>query len=129
MTPAQAKKFFIDKIKFQAVRENIRLSEAEEYMLSWSETEEFAINQTLLDKFNEETTDKEFEKKITNLIKHAFEFDIKRDSEMEETYRSAYYALKTEDHYILIMIEDGIGSILEKFGLLSRIFYKIFGPR
>lgn len=74
----QAKKFFTDKIIFQAQKDGISLSDAEKYMLEWTETEEgFELKQDLIDKFNEETTDFEFEQKICNLLISAYEYDVK----------------------------------------------------
>ena len=114
----QAKDFFIERIVLQAQTDNISLSEAEKYMLRWTETEEgFEMDQKLIDRFNEETIDSEYEKKISNLIKHAYEADIKNDSQMKEKYQSAYKALRKGDHYILVMIDDAIGSKLKRWGI------------
>ena len=64
LTKFQAKQFFVGKIILQAQREHIALSEAEQYMLNWSEVEnDFKIDQKLTNEFEKQTTDKEFEKK------------------------------------------------------------------
>ena len=110
---SQAKKYFIDKILLQARHENIQLSEAEKYMLGWTEkTEDFVINNQLLDKFNLETTDDKFENKITGLLSRVYNSDVNTDPTLKETYRDAYRTLNSGDHYILIMIRSAIGSKL-----------------
>ncbi len=114
----QAKKFFIDRIVLYAQKNNIPLTEAEKYMLGWTEVEKgFEINQELTQQFNEETSDAEYEKKMSSLVRSAYEADIKSDEEMKETYRNAYKMLKQGDHYLLIMIDEAIGGKLRKWGL------------
>jgi hypothetical protein len=106
----QAKKFFIDRIIFHAQKGNIPLTEAERYMLGWTEVEQgFEMNQQLTEKFNEETSDAKYEKKISSLVRSAYDADIKSDPELKETYRSAYKVLKQGDHYLLVMINNSIG--------------------
>jgi hypothetical protein len=113
-----AKRFFIDKVLLQAQKENITLSEAEKYMLNWTETEVgFEIDQILINKFNAETTNAAYEKKICSLLRHAYDNDVVNDSRMKETYRNAYRTLNKRDHYILVMIDEAIGSKLRKWGL------------
>lgn len=114
----QAKNFFIERIDQQAQKDKRPISEAENYMLHRTETESgFIINQTFLDKFNEETTDEAFEKKICVLLERAYASDISNDPSMKETYRNAYHALRKGDHYILVMIGEAIGMKLRKWGL------------
>ena len=109
----QAKRYFIDKIILQARQENIQLSEAEKYMLGWTETEEgFVINKQLLDRFNQETTNEKFEKKITGLLKHVYKSEANNDPASKETYRDAYRVLSAGYHYILVMIRSAIGTKL-----------------
>ena len=114
----QAKAFFVEKIIFQAQKDNEPLSDAEKYMLQWTETEDgFEMNQVLIDQFNAETNDSEYEKKISNLLRSAYEADVTNASEMKEKYRDAYKTLKKGDHYILVMIEDAIAVKLKKWGI------------
>jgi len=110
----EAKQFFIDKILAQAERSNVLLSEAEKYMLKWTELEDgFVVDKNIVAIFNKETTDKTFETKIRGLLAGAFEFDTKGKQKMIETYRNAYNALKKHDHYIMVMINDSIGRNLQ----------------
>ena len=114
----QAKAFFVERIIFQAQKDNVPLSDAERYMLQWTETEgAFEMNQALIDQFNAETNDAQYEKKISSLLKSAYETDVANASEMKERYRDAYKTLKRGDHYILVMIEEAIGAKLKKWGV------------
>jgi hypothetical protein len=109
----EGKKFFVDKVISQALKEGIALSEAEKYMLQWTEVEEgFLIDEKLNEKFREETTDEEYEKKIRFLLKRAYESDVAVNPRIKEMYHSAYDALRDGDHYILIMVKDALGRKL-----------------
>jgi heme/copper-type cytochrome/quinol oxidase subunit 4 len=109
---AQAKQFFIDKILFQAQKDQITLSEAEQYMLGWTETEGgFELNQKIIDEFEKETTRAKYEAKISNLIKHAYDSDIHNDPANGQTYHAAYRILNQGDHYLLVMIKAALGEI------------------
>ncbi len=82
-------------------------------MLSWSETEEnFKPDQKLIDQFYTETSDKAFEKKISELLKQAYKDDVNKDKSAKESYQKAYIELNKGDHYILIIINSAIGSKL-----------------
>lgn len=117
----QAKKYFIDKILLQARHENIQFSEAEKYMLGWTETEEgFVINKQLLDKYNQETTDDKYEKKVAGLLRRVYNSDVSDDPASKESYRDAYRILNSGDYYILVMIRSAIGSKLSN-GLKDRV--------
>jgi hypothetical protein len=116
LSQASAKQFFISKVVNQAEREGINLSKAEKYQLAWSESDpSFVMDYKLNEQFEKEMTQEEFEKKIQALIKNAYETDISKDKDMKETYRTAYKSLKQGDHFILIMINDAIGSKLRKW--------------
>ena len=104
-----AKKFFVEKVITQADKEGSPLSEAQKYMLNWTEVEEgFKIDDSLNEIFYSETTDEEYEKRICSLLKHAYHDDIGIDPRAKQTYRIAYKAMKNNDHYILIMIKDAL---------------------
>ena len=118
LSEAPAKAFFISKILQQAEQEGILLPKAQIYMLSWSETDpSFVIDQELNEQFDKEITQAEFEKKIQMLIKQAYEKDVAKEKDMKKTYKEAYTALKKGDHFILIMIDDAIGTKLRKWGI------------
>ena len=114
----EAKRFFVDKVITQAQKDNTPLSEAEKYMLNWTEVEEgFKIDESINQKFYQETTDDDYEKKVCSPLKRAYESDVSADPAMKETYRSAYRAIEKNDHYILIMIRDALGTKLKRWGL------------
>ncbi len=108
-----SKKFFIDKIIEQAKHDNIVLSDAEQYMLGWSETEKgFVLDQRLIDQFNQEMVNENFEQKIESLLKSAYKTDIEKDPTRKSIYRDAYTVLNEGDHYIRVMIKAAIGAKL-----------------
>ena len=118
LSQTPAKEFFISKVLQEAEQQGLVLSKAEKYMLAWSESDpSFVIDNELNEQFEKEITQAEFEKKIQALIKQAYEKDISKDKHMKETYRTAYKALRQGDHFILVMIDDAIGSKLRKWGL------------
>jgi hypothetical protein len=109
---AQAKLFFIDKILFQAQKDRISLSEAEQYMLGWTETEGgFELNRKLIDEFDTQTIRENYEKAICALIRHAYDTDISNDPAMSKTYNAAYRTLNHGDHYLLVMIKQTFQEI------------------
>jgi hypothetical protein len=111
-----AKAFFIERLTSQAEKEGIRLSEAERYMLAWSESDPtFAQNPALTRQFENETTDKIFEEKVISLLKRVFDDDLRRDGASKETYQDAYRVLNQGDHYLLVMIKSALGSKLKKW--------------
>ncbi len=113
-----AKAFFIEKIIRQAERENVILSDAQRYMLTWSETDpSFIKNMELNAKFESETSQEIFENKICGLIKRMYANDIESDKQIKAKYKSAYNVLKKGDHYLLVMINSSIGNKLSWLGL------------
>lgn len=122
-----AKQFFVERIITQTKKDKIILSEAEKYMLNFSETDGgFILDQTLQEQFDNETTDEEFEKKIIKLIRKIYNNDVKNNPEAKSKYRRMYRDLKRGDHYILIMIDEAIGYKLNFFSFLgfSSLFKK-----
>jgi len=118
MDQASAKTFFADKVIFQAQRDGVHLSDAEKYMLSWSESDpNFVQVEALTHQFERETTDRDFEARIAALLQRAFDADVKNGRTPKDRYREAYDELKKEDHYILVIIEAALGAKLKKFWL------------
>jgi hypothetical protein len=106
---SEAKNFFVDRVISQARKEGTPLSQAQKYMLNWTEAEEgFQIDERLNERFHAEITDEAYEKKIGLLLKHAYQEDVATDLEAREKYYGAYNALKNHDHYILIMVKDNL---------------------
>ena len=114
----EAKEFFIQKVIAQAENENFLLSRAEKYMLHWSEKDpSFHIDQTLIEEFETETSEAEYEKKISRLIVQAYDKEIELDNTAKDKYRQAYKALKSQDNYLFIMVDKAIGRHFNKIGL------------
>jgi hypothetical protein len=113
-----AKAFFVDKIIQQAEREGAPLSNAQRYMLSWSESDpSFVVDRVLSEQCDAEISQPDYEKKIQGLIERMYKRDIETNKDMKETYKEAYKTLKQGDHFILIMIGAAIGSKLSWFRL------------
>ena len=105
-TQTEAKRFFVQQIVDQASRDGTVLSDPERYMLSWSESDpDFTIDQKLSAVFEQDTSDAEFEDKVADLIKRAYE----QNSSLKDRYRSARAKLAEGDHYLLVMIDRALG--------------------
>lgn len=112
-TQTEAKKFFVEKIILEASQQGTFLTDAQRYMLSWSESDpDFKIIPEMNASFEQENTDIEYEKKVRTLIKNAYERDTKKDKTLRDDWRKAYSVLKKGDHYILVMLKDSLGSAL-----------------
>lgn len=102
-----AKKFLASKIVFEANLQGMPLSEGEQKLLLFSEQDPESptdIPDELL-----EGIDYEFEKKITGLLKAAYERDRVNPQELEQ-YHEAMQKLKGSDHYILVMAEPALAE-------------------
>jgi hypothetical protein len=74
---AQAKRFFVNRIISQALKEGNPLSKPEQRMLSWSESDpEFTPDPSLVDRLGEEISDEEYEMKVADLLERAYRDDL-----------------------------------------------------
>ena len=111
MDSAVAKGFLISKVVEQAQFEHVPLSEVERKMLQFTE-----VHPSLPDIYEvnaqfESTYDTdEYEAKVASLLKNARERDRKTSASGEEQWEKALAALKTEDHYILVMVHQAFGA-------------------
>ena len=103
-TPEQAKQFFVMKVVQEASRSGISLSQAERAMLQFSEAHT-RLPESIIQQFETETTDADFEEKIVSLLKNALKYEGGSFSE----YREAREALRQQDHYIGVMVEEAFG--------------------
>jgi len=111
-----AKSFFIERIVNQAEYEGTNLSEAERYMLAWSESDpSFVQNEKLNEQFEKEITQKEYEEKIQGLIKRVYQRDFNSSPDAKDIYHDAYKILNKGDQYILVMIRAALGLKLNKW--------------
>jgi hypothetical protein len=118
---SDAKRFFVDRIVAEAAAELKPLSDSERQMLSFSESDpEFVVDPALVKKLAAEISDEEYERKIAGLFKRAYQRDLARDSAVRDSYREAYAVLNQGDHYLLIMINQGLGRQLRPWWAFWR---------
>ena len=76
-TQAEAKRFFIGKVMAQAGVEKVVLSDAEQRMLRWSESDpDCVVDPKLSEQLASEISDKDYETKIVGLLARSFAADI-----------------------------------------------------
>jgi hypothetical protein len=105
----QAKRFFVERVIAQAAAEGVPLSDAEQRMLSFSESDpEFVVSPGLVEQLQGEISDDAYEAKIAALIEGAWRRDVECDSNARTVYREAYTVLSQGDHYLLVMIDRAL---------------------
>ena len=116
-----AKRFFVDKIIAQASREGRPLSENERWMLSFSEFDpDFVVDVARVRALEAEIPDAEYEKKVAGLAERAYESDLASDPEASSTYKEAFRVLGQGDHYILVMLGQGLSRRLRPWWAFWR---------
>jgi hypothetical protein len=117
----QAKRFFVDKLIAQASREGRPLSENERWMLSFSESDpEFVVDPARVRALEAEIPDAEYEEKVAGLAERAYESDLVSDPEAMATYKEAFRVLSQGDHYILVMLGQGLSRRLRPWWAFWR---------
>jgi hypothetical protein len=107
---AQAKRFFVERILAQAKREGLPLSSDEEWMLSFSESDpEFVVDVGRVQALEAVIPESDYEAKIAGLAHRACEADLASSSSKLADYREAFRTLNRGDHYLLIMLRQGLG--------------------
>jgi hypothetical protein len=115
-TQSAAKRFVVAKVVEQAEREGVALSAAERHMLSWSESDpDFVPDGTLAEAQEREIPAADFETKVAELIRRAYDRDLATDSDVRSLYRAARNKLNEGDHYILVMMDQALGSRLKRW--------------
>jgi hypothetical protein len=110
-TEQEAKSFFVAAILAQASREGVRLSDSEQWMLRFSESEpEFRVDPERIAAFESETTDRAYEAKVTALIRGAYQNDVRLDGGADAAYRQARASLANGDHYLTPIIDQALGA-------------------
>jgi hypothetical protein len=114
-----AKQFFVAKILAEATARQVPLSAAEQYMLSWSESDaHFTQDPALTAALEAETSDTDFERKAVLLIRGAYARDVNLLPTARTRWRDAYAALSKGDHYLLVMLRDALGWRLKRWFLV-----------
>jgi hypothetical protein len=105
----EAKRFFVEKVIGEAATEGIPLSDAEQRMLSFSESDpEFVVSPGLVERLQAEISDDAYEAKIAGLIERAWKRDVESDSNARTVYHEAFTLLSQGDHYLLVMIDKAL---------------------
>lgn len=125
-TALEAKEFFASRIVAAAQRSRVPLSELERQNLYFTEVGSDAKPEYLEQaaEFEKQYDSDEYEDKICDLLKRAYDHDLKHPGELgtenaREVYQNACEVLSPEDHYILIMIKAALGQKVRKkvFGI------------
>jgi len=104
----EAKDFLVAQIAQQAKRENVSLSEVERKMLYFTESyESLPDMMEVAEKFGADYDRDEYEAKIAGLIAGATDRFKKESREEQKTWDDAVKYLRKEDHYILVMVDQG----------------------
>jgi len=126
-TPHHAKKFFIEKVIEQAAEDNIRLTSTEKEMLDWEDLDprypEY-WNVELGERFEKDVDKKDYEEKISMLIRRAYKKDTKKNRNAKKQYHNAYRALKEGNSYISILAEKSIAKYVTPGKYLLRLTYQ-----
>ena len=113
LSERDAKRFFIDNVVAQALEEGQPLSDAQRWMLSYSDSDpEFEVDPDKLDAFNRETSDDEYEARIAGLIKRRYRRAMRFDPATRDRYREAYAVLSRGDHYLLPLLDTALDGQL-----------------
>jgi hypothetical protein len=104
MDPIGAKQFLISRVIAQAATEQVNLSDVEMKMLHFTEVHPslpdiYEVNAA----FERDYDSDEYEIKITHLLKNARDSDGRSSPGQKQMWDDALNALKSEDHYILVM--------------------------
>jgi hypothetical protein len=111
MDSTAAKEFLISKIIEEARIKHVVLSETEKKMLYFTE-----VQPSLPDiyevhaEFERNYDSDEYEAKIAGLLRNARTRDQDESAAQAQEWKDALDALKKEDHYILVMVQQAFGA-------------------
>jgi len=111
-TAREAKEYLVGRIIEEARRLDIPLSEIEMKMMYFSETawtlpDIWEVNET----FDREYDQSEYEDKIANLIRSLRAEARERNTKEYAEWESAVRVLRSDDHYLLVMIDVADGKV------------------
>jgi len=113
-TQTEARRFFAKKVIQRAETEQVPLSEDERQMLLWSESAPDSVaDPGLAERLAAVISDADYEAKIIGLLQRSFNHDVDADAGAKDLWREAWSVLKQGDHYILVMIDQGVGRRLK----------------
>ena len=107
MNSIAAKQFLISKVVEEAEFEKVSFSEVEKKMLHFTEVHPslphiYEVNA----EFERDYDANEYEAKVAGLLKKARDRDGKESRNGDQRWEDALDALKKEDHYILVMVDQ-----------------------
>ncbi len=121
MDPLEAKEFLASRIVDQALLEGVSVSEIERRMLFFSETHPSLPDMyEMLNEFNETYRMFPYERTVSSLICNAFRRD-REDAALAQRWEDAKKTLHRQDHYISVMLKQGLASANRKRDLLIYI--------
>jgi hypothetical protein len=134
-TTRDAKDFLISKILEEANRTSVDFTDIERKMLYFTETEPSLPDiYEVSAAFDEQCDQSDYEQKIASVISSYKSWAKNHDTAALAQWKAAVKMLKTEDHYLLVLIglADGFISTLEQpqarpFSLLKFIAIIIVG--
>ena len=100
-----AKQFLVAKLLEQAALDGVPISDIEKRMFLFSETSQNPPDFEAVEKFDENYDDEEYEAKVAQLLKRALARD-KQNKEIQELWKRHLTALKDEDFYGLVMVDQ-----------------------
>lgn len=110
MDSVAAKQFLISKVIEEAEYEHVSLSDIEKKMLHFTEVHPTIPNiLEINEEFEKNYNSDEYEEKVTKLLKNARDRDNQDDANKEQKWKDALYALRGEDHYVLVMVNEAFG--------------------
>jgi hypothetical protein len=113
MDPAEAKEFLISRVLQEAEHEHVNLTEVERKMLYFTE-----VHPSLPDiyevnaEFERNYDSDEYEAKIARLLRSARARDQEESPSKAQIWEEAIQALRREDHYILVMVNQAFRPAL-----------------
>lgn len=141
MNVHEAKDFLVQRIKQQADLEGMPLSELEIRMLYFTENEEPSEDPLALNaEFEEQYDSDEYEKKISQLMRHAYKAACAEGLASKRQWNAAIHRLSQGDHYLPVMwdarpalrLSSGKTLILINCGILAILgvwwFFQHFPP-
>jgi hypothetical protein len=127
MRVREAKDFLVDRIKQQAMLEEVPLSDVEIDMLYFTEQGGLSEKiQKAAEEFDQLYDMAEYERKISRLMKHAYAEIKKQDPAAKAIWDSAIRCLRKGDHYILVMcggVQPIVVAVVVGLILLSLAFF------
>ncbi len=106
MEVQQAKDFLVQETLQQAMMDGVTLSDLEKRMMYFTEGGDAVEDPAKLnDEFGTEFDNSEYESKISDLLRHAYDRIKKENPEKAREWNEAVGKLRKGDHYILVLVD------------------------